>query len=200
MNDELKPLPEFISGKMIDAIRDGKSIFQKPMKADGTSQFVQPFNGSTGKKYTGSTALILMMQDRVDPRWMSYEQASYNKTPVQKNAKSTYFNFLSSTVSRPVLKDGEPVLKENNKPKMERVTLDEPVLVDAFVFNGKELKGLPEWKPAQPLFSPTERAERMFEAVKAAFGADESLMCYSPPYRIISDRNRRISIAGIVLC
>lgn len=180
MNDELKPLPEFISGKMIDAIRDGKSIFQKPMKTDRTSQFVQPFNGNTGKKYTGATALILMMQDRADPRWMSYEQASYNKTPVKKNAKSTYFNFLSSTVSRPVMKDGEPVMKENNKPQMERVTLNEPVLVDAFVFNGKELKGLPEWKPVQPLFSPTERAERMLEAVKASFGNDDSLMQHSP--------------------
>jgi antirestriction protein ArdC len=180
MSKDLKPLPEYISGKMIDAIRDGKSIFQKPMKKDGTSQFVLPFNASTGKQYTGTTALILMMQNREDPRWMTYDQASYNETPAKKDSKSTYFNFYSSNVTRPVMKDGEPVLKQNGKPKMERVTLDEPVLVDAFVFNGAQLKDMPEWKPEPSRFPPIERAERIFEAGMAAFEGGESMKCYSP--------------------
>jgi antirestriction protein ArdC len=180
MSNELKPLPEYISGKMIDAIKDGRSIFQKPMKNDGTSQFVLPFNASTGRQYTGSTALILMMQNREDPRWMTYDQASYNETPTKKDSKSTYFNFYSSNVTRPVMKDGEPVMKDNGKPKMERVKLDEPVLVDAFVFNGAQLKDMPEWKPEPARFSPTERAERIFEAGNAAFQGEESLKSYSP--------------------
>jgi antirestriction protein ArdC len=180
MSKELKPLPEYISDKMIAAIKDGKSIFEKPMNANGTSQFVQPFNASTGSKYNSSTALILMMQNKDDPRWMTYDQARFNKTPVTKDSKATYFNFFSKNVTRPVIENGEPVKKENGYPKTERVTLDKPVLVDVTVFNGSQLQDMPQYQPEPQLLTPIERAQAIVDAGNAAFKADESLIRYSP--------------------
>jgi antirestriction protein ArdC len=164
MSKEFKPLPEQISGKMIAAIKDGKSIFEKPMNADGTSQFVQPFNASTGKKYTGPAALILMMQDKTDPRWMTSNQASFNKTHVLKGAKGTLINFFTNNVTRPVMENGEQVKKENGFPKTERVTLDKPQLVDAWLFNGSQLNEMPEWKNVPQELTPAERAQSILDA------------------------------------
>jgi len=180
MSKEFKPLPEQISGKMIAAIKDGKSIFQKPMNADGTSQFVQPFNASTGKKYTGPAALILMMQDKEDPRWMTSNQASFNKTHVLKDSKGTLINFFSNNVTRPVMENGEQVKKENGFPKTERVTLDKPQLVDAWLFNGSQLNEMPAYEPVEYLLSPPERAQNIIDASNAVFEGEESLMTFSP--------------------
>lgn len=167
MSKEFKPLPEQISDKMIAAIKDGKSIFEKPMNADGTSQFVQPFNASTGKKYTGPAALILLMQDKEDPRWMTSNQASFNKTHVLKGSKGTLINFFTNNVTRPVMENGEQVKKENGFPKTERVTLDKPQLVDAWLFNGSQLNEMPEYQPEPQLLSPIERAQNILDASAA---------------------------------
>ena len=169
MSKEFKPLPEQISDKMIAAIKDGKSIFEKPMNADGTSQFVHPFNASTGKKYTGPAALILMMQDKEDPRWMTSNQASFNKTHVLKGSKGTLINFFSNKVTRPVMENGEQVKKENGFPKTERVTLDKPQLLDAWLFNGSQLKDMPQYEPEPQLMSPLERAQAIIDASNARF-------------------------------
>lgn len=180
MSKEFKPLPEQISDKMIAAIKDGRSIFQKPMNADGTSQFTQPFNASTGKNYTGPAALILMMQDKADPRWMTSNQASFNKTHVLKGSKGTLINFFSNKVTRPVMENGEQVKKENGFPKTERVTLDKPQLVDAWLFNGSQLNEMPAYEPVEYLLSPTERAQKILDASNAVFKGEESLMTFSP--------------------
>jgi len=168
MSKEFKPLPEQISDKMIAAIKDGKSIFEKPMN-DTTSQFVQPFNASTGKKYTGPAALILMMQDKEDPRWMTANQASFNRTHVLKESKGTLINFFSNNVTRPVMENGEQVKKENGFPKTERVTLDKPQLVDAWLFNGSQLKDMPAYQPEPPLLSPIERMQNIMNNSNAVF-------------------------------
>lgn len=167
MSKTFKPLPEQISEKMIAAIKDGKSIFEKPMNTDGTSQFVKPFNPSTGNKYVGPAALILMMQDKDDPRWMTSNQASYNKTHVLKGSKGTLINFFSSTITKPVIENGEPALKENGKPKTERVTLDKPQLVDAWLYNGENLNDMPEWIPEPQRISASERAQNIIDASNA---------------------------------
>ncbi len=180
MSKEFKPLPEQISEKMIVAIRDGKSVFQKPMNANASSQFMQPFNASTGKNYTGPAALILMMQDKADPRWMTSNQASFNKTHVLKGSKGTLINFFTNNITRPVMKDGEQVKKENGFPQTERVTLDKPQLVDAWLFNGSQLNEMPAYEPAEYLLSPQERAQKVIDAIDAVFEGEESMMAFSP--------------------
>lgn len=138
MNKQFKPLAEQISERMVNLLNDNRSIFTKPMKEDGTSQFVMPINAKTKQKYTGAAALVLLMQNRRDPRWLSFEQARYNKTPVKKGAHGTLIEFMSDNKLQQKVENGEPAFKENGKPKMERVKLDEPVKVDAWLFNGKD--------------------------------------------------------------
>lgn len=169
MTKEFKPLPEQISDKMIAAINDGKSIFEKPMKNDGTSQYAKPFNASTGRNYIGPAALILMMQDKNDPRWMTSNQASFNKTQVLKGSKGTLINFFTNNITRPVMENGQQIKKENGFPKTERVTLEKPQLVDAWLFNGNQLSEMQEYKPKPQLLTPIERAQNIIDASKAIF-------------------------------
>uniref|UniRef100_UPI0025EA9D78 ArdC-like ssDNA-binding domain-containing protein n=1 Tax=uncultured Mucilaginibacter sp. TaxID=797541 RepID=UPI0025EA9D78 len=164
MSETYKPLPEQISDRMVNLLKDGRSIFTKPMKEDGTSQFVMPINAKTKQSYKGATALVLLMQNRRDPRWLSYDQAGYNKTPVKKGAHGTLIEFYSDNKLQQATENGQPVVKENGKPKMERVKLEEPVKVDAWLFNGKDLTNLKELKPKAQELSPTERAQAILDS------------------------------------
>lgn len=169
MSENYKPLPEQISDRMVNLLKDGRSIFTKPMKEDGTSQFVMPVNAKTKQSYKGATALVLLMQNRRDPRWLSYEAASYNKTPVKKGAHGTLIEFYSDNKLQQATENGQPAVKENGKPKMERVKLDEPVKVDAWLFNGKDLTNLKELKTKAQDLTPMERAQAILDSSKVKF-------------------------------
>ena len=169
MSENYKPLPEQISDRMVNLLKDGRSIFTKPMKEDGTSQFVMPVNAKTKQSYKGATALVLLMQNRRDPRWLSYDQASYNKTPVKKGAHGTLIEFYSDNKLQQATENGQPVVKENGKPKMERVKLAEPVKVDAWLFNGKDLTNLKELKIKPQDLTPMERAQAILDSSKVKF-------------------------------
>ena len=118
MDNNYPPLSEKVAKKLIADFKAGTSIFQKPVKEDGKAAFALPYNPATDKNYRGHVALILMMQGREDARWMSFDKASYNKTPVRKEEKGTWINFYASSEIQPLLNDkGEKELKENGKPK-----------------------------------------------------------------------------------
>jgi len=163
MSEEFKPLAEQISERMASLLNDNRSIFTKPMKDDGTSQFVMPINAKTKQKYAGAAALVLLMQNRRDPRWLSFDQARYNKTPVKKGAHGTLIEFMSNNKLQQKVENGEPAFKENGRPKMERVKLDEPVKVDAWLFNGKDLDKLKELKIKTHPNTPIERAQAIID-------------------------------------
>ena len=174
MEESFKPLSEQISEKMIKGLDEGKSIFHKPMKDDGSSQFQQPFNPKTGLNYKGAAALVLMMNNRRDPRWMSYDQAAFNKTPVKKGVHGTLIEFQSSNKLQPAVDEqGQPVLTKNGNQKMERVKLDEPVTVKAWLFNGKDLKDMPELQTKEQQQSPIERAQAILDSSKAKFEPED---------------------------
>jgi antirestriction protein ArdC len=177
MSNNFKPLAEQVSEKMIADLKAGKSIFHKPISEDGTSQFQQPFNPSTKNAYKGPTALVLLMQNRQDPRWMTLNQANYNRTPVLKGEKGTLTNFFKNSEFQPVKNErGEPELKENGKPKMESVKLEEPVLTNAWLYNGAQLKNMPEMLREPQELSPIERAEKIIAGSKVEFVEAGSLM------------------------
>jgi antirestriction protein ArdC len=173
MSENFKPLPEQISERMVNLLKDGRSIFTKPMKDEGTSQFVQPINARTKQAYKGATALVLLMQNRRDPRWLSYDQASYNKTPVKKGAHGTLIEFYSNNKLQQATENGQPLKKENGQPKMERVEIDVPEKVEAWLFNGKDLTDLKELKPKPQDLTPMERAQAIIDSSKAKFEAED---------------------------
>ena len=163
MSEQFKPLADQVSDRMVNLLNDNRSIFTKPMKDDGSSQFVLPINARSKQKYTGPAALVLIMQNRRDPRWLSFDKALYNKTPVKKNAYGTLIEFMSTNELRPKTENGKPVLNKEGNQKMERVKLDVPVPVQAWLYNGKDLVGLRALKVKENPLTPTERAQAILD-------------------------------------
>lgn len=137
MSNNFKPLSEQVADKLLQQLKDGHSIFQK----NDAQPLIMPFNASTGKNYRGAPALILLLKQEPDPRWMTLEQGNFKKNNVMKDEKGTLISFYKTREMQP---SGET--KENGRPKMVSVKLDEPVLATAFVFNAKQLKDMPDLK------------------------------------------------------
>ncbi|MBT2560138.1 DUF1738 domain-containing protein [Pedobacter sp. ISL-68] len=171
---KFKALHEQIAEKLIKELDAGTSPFQKPWSDDPSAAFVTPVNPTTGKNYRGLNALWLAMQNHQDPRWMTLKQASFNKWTVEKGSKATLINFVKTTDIRPIRgENGEKVLDENGKAKTQLVELDKPVITQAWVFNGEQIKGIPELKQVQQekqkeqQWSPIERADHIVQLSKA---------------------------------
>jgi antirestriction protein ArdC len=140
MSNNFKPLTDQVAEKLIRQLKDGNSVFQQN---DG-KPLIMPFNASTGKNYRGAPALVLLLKQEPDPRWMTLEQGNFTKNNVMKDEKGTLISFYKTRDMQPVVEGGKPVMKDNGKPKMASVKLDEPVLTTAFVFNAKQLKDMPD--------------------------------------------------------
>jgi len=142
-------------------------------------------------------ALWLAMQGHEDPRWMTLKQASFNHWTVEKGAKATLINFVKQTDIRPLLDDqGQPVLKENGKPQTQTVKLDKPIITTAFVFNGEQIKGIPEWKEAYDekiatrQWTPIERAELILADSQAEIRHGGNQAFYQPAKDFIQLPNK----------
>jgi antirestriction protein ArdC len=172
MSNNFKPLSEQVADKLIQQLKDGNSIFQK----NDAQPLIMPFNANTGKNYSGVPALILLLKQEPDPRWLTLEQGNFSKNNVIKDEKGTLISFYKTRDMQPLIENGKEVLKENGKPKMVSVKLDEPVLTTAFLFNAKQLKDMPELAPvlAARAGSPTE--ERIKAIIEnSGLGPDTTL-------------------------
>lgn len=173
MSTSFKPLSEQIAGKMIADLKAGTSIFQL---SNNSINSALPFNIESGHRYAGPSALVLLMQKRDDPRWATSNQANRNHTAVVKGATGTLINFMSNYEFQKVVDEhGEPVLKENGKQRTERVKLEEPKQVDAWLFNGEQMRKLPKWEKEPMELSPAERAQVILDNSKAVIehGGDD---------------------------
>jgi antirestriction protein ArdC len=172
MSNNFKPLSEQVADKLIQQLKDGNSIFQK----NDAQPLIMPFNANTGKNYSGVPALILLLKKEPDPRWLTLEQGNFSKNNVIKDEKGTLISFYKTRDMQPLIENGKEVLKENGKPKMVSVKLDEPVLTTAFLFNARQLKDMPELAPvlAARAGSPTE--ERIKAIIEnSGLGPDTTL-------------------------
>jgi len=153
-----KPLSEVAAGKMATDLKNGFSIFQRP---NNSLNSALPFNIESGNRYTGPSALVLLMEKRDDPRWATSNQANRNHTAVLKGAASTMISFYSQYGLRKMVDgQGQDVLRDG-KPRYERVKLEQPELVEARLFNGEQMRKLPKWEKEPGLLSPVERAEQI---------------------------------------
>lgn len=167
------PLSEKIANRMITDLKSKISIFQKP---NNSMNSALPFNIKTGHRYSGPSALVLLMQKRDDPRWATFQQANLNSTAVKPQMTGTFINFKTSYENQKVFDEqGEPVLNENGYQRYERVKLAEPKEIDVQLFNGQQLRKLPQWEKPMEMYSPAERAEEILFQSKAVIelgGAD----------------------------
>ncbi|HZY39726.1 MAG TPA: zincin-like metallopeptidase domain-containing protein [Mucilaginibacter sp.] len=169
-----KSVNEKVSEKMAADLKRGISIFQKP---DNSMNTALPFNIESGNRYTGGAALTLLMQRRDDPRWATFNQANRNRTAVKPEMTGTFISFPSSYDIRKVFENGQPVMRKNGSQRTEMVRLKEPIIVEAKVFNGEQLRKLPEWEKQPQQLSPAERAEAILDNSKVAveFGGDDMM-------------------------
>ncbi len=158
MSNNFKPLSEQVAKKLTAQFEDGSSVFQQ-----GEKPLQMPFNPTTDKNYRGAAALVLLMVNRQDPRWMSMENANFKKWPVNKGEKGTLISFYKTSEMKPVIKDGEQVMKENGKPEREKVKLAEPELTSVFLWNAEQLDKIPAYEPKPQEHSPLERAKLILE-------------------------------------
>ncbi len=132
---EKKPFYEEIADRLIKQLEEGTAPWQKPWEP-GSSRM--PHNPVSGTRYKGANALWLAMQQRTDPRWMTYKQAQSVNAQVQKGEKGTLVQYWKFSDTIPKLDDkGKPVLDDNGKKKMITVKLERPKVFSAVVFNAE---------------------------------------------------------------
>jgi antirestriction protein ArdC len=172
MSTPYKPLSEQIAGKMIADLKTGNSIFQRP---NNSMHSALPFNLESGNRYSGPSALVLLMQKRDDPRWGTSNQANRNHTAVIKGSTGTLISFMSNYEIQKVFDGDQPVMKDNGKQRTERVKLDEPKLVEAWMFNAEQMRKMEKWEKEPNILSPAERAQIILDNSKAVIenGGDD---------------------------
>ncbi|CCO88208.1 TPA: DUF1738 domain-containing protein [Klebsiella pneumoniae] len=171
---EKKPFYEEIADRLIKQLEEGTAPWQKPWEP-GSSRM--PHNPVSGTRYKGANALWLAMQQRTDPRWMTYKQAQSVNAQVQKGEKGTLVQYWKLTDTIPKLDDkGKPVLDDNGKKKMITVKLERPKVFSAVVFNAEQIQGLPplEVKATKPDWERHERAENILQAMSVPIKHDQA--------------------------
>lgn len=176
---------ENIASELIKHLEAGTAPWQRPWTPD--HGFDLPYNHTTGNAYNGTNNLVLMMQMRDDPRWMTYKQAQAIDAQVRKGERGISLIRLVTHTER-VKRD------ENNKPLLdadghaikEYARLEQPFIKSFTVFNGEQIEGIPpyERKPVQYEWEPSEKAERILVASKAAI---DSHPLHHPAYNPDSD-------------
>jgi putative DNA primase/helicase len=167
MKKDKKAFHEQVAENLIAQLKQGTAPWQVPWKP-GDPLLTLPNNPTTGKRYRGINALNLMSQGFTDPRWLTYKQANSLGAQVNRREKSTrvqYWKFVEERIKKDGA--GNPVLDGNGEPIKERVKLERPKVFYAFVFNAKQIDGLPELKIDPPDWDPIDRAEQILQASNA---------------------------------
>ena len=174
MSKSFKPLPIQLSDKLVAEIKEGNSLFQKPLKENGLPAFVKPINPVTGKGYSAMNALILGMERHDDPRWLSAEAARYAGNWVKKDEKGTLIEFpKTSDIQAIRTAEGKVIKDDAGVTQTKTVEFDKPQRGQAFLFNGSQLKDiqpLDEFLAKQnegQTQSPNEKAAKLIEDSKA---------------------------------
>lgn len=174
MSKNFKALPIQLSDKLIAEIKEGNSLFQKPVKENGMPAFVKPINPTTGKGYSAMNALILGMQRHDDPRWMSAEAARFAGSLVKKDEKGTLIEFPKTNDIQAIrTADGKPIKNEQGITQTKTVEFEKPQQGKAFLFNAEQMRGimpLADYLAGQhdsQTLSPIDRAAKLIEDSKA---------------------------------
>ncbi|MEZ2338428.1 ArdC family protein [Mucilaginibacter sp. RCC_168] len=174
MSKNFKALPIQLSDKLIAEIKEGNSLFQKPIKENGMPAFVKPINPTTGKGYSAMNALALGMQRRDDPRWMSADAARYAGNWVKEGEKGTLIEFSKTSDIQAIrTAEGKTIKDDNGVTQTKTVEFEKPQQGKAFLFNAEQMKDimplqefLAKQEEGQAL-SPVERADKLIEDSKA---------------------------------
>lgn len=177
-----KDYMEKVANSIIDQLEQGTAPWLKPWEP---GQLRLPFNPTTGKEYRGMNSLWLHMQNKEDPRWLTFNQGKSEGANVRKGEKGTHIVYWKFSEER-TQKDeqGRPVIDaETGKEKKINVKLERPRSFTAVVFNASQFDGLPPLE-ARPKRDEPERnalAEKIIENSGAKIShVDGDRAFYSP--------------------
>lgn len=158
------------SRKVQNAITSGNAPWQKPVPADRETAR----NAAKEKPYAVAVnAFSLEMEEKSDPRWMSFEQIKYGKgLKLKKGSEGVRISFYQNEV-REQKRDGYGNLAytEEGKPDMQHVQLDKPIFRTPPVFNGEDIIGLPPLARIEPDSEAREMAAERAETLLVKSGA-----------------------------
>ena len=163
-----KEYAEEVAARIVEQLEQGTAPWQKPWQP---GELRLPYNHTTGKEYKGMNSMWLSMQGYVDPRWMTYNQASAEGGQVRKGSKGTHIVYWKFSEERKQTDEqGRPVIDpETGKQKTINVQFERPRSFMAVVFNASQIDGLPPLE-ARPLMPEPERRARA-EVILANSGA-----------------------------
>lgn len=174
MSKNFKALPVQLSEKLITEIKEGNSLFQKPVKDNDMPAFVKPVNPSTGKGYSAMNALILGMKRYDDPRWLTADAARFAGSWVKEGEKGTMIEFQKTSDIQAVrTAEGQKIKDDAGVTQTKTVEFDKPQPTKSFLFNAEQMKDVPPLKDflAQQQegdkLSPLQKAEKLISDSKA---------------------------------
>jgi putative DNA primase/helicase len=172
---------EQVASKLIEQIKAGAAPWQRPYEA---GMGIMPFNPVTGTRYKGINLVTLMVQECGDPRWMTYKQAKEGGYQVRRGERATviqYWKFEERTQRKD--ERGKAVRDQAGNPVYESRRLERPQVFLAYVFNAKQIDGIPAVERKVHNWDPVEEAERILQNSNAKIFYDGS----TPQYRSWSD-------------
>jgi antirestriction protein ArdC len=153
-----------VAAALIAAMEQGNTPWQKPWSASSMT----PINGATLNAYRATNRLLLALQGRSDPRWLTYRQAAEKGWQVRGGEKGTMIVKLVE------LAPGERSEDVDRQEGSEQSETDRKrmVLRRYFVFNAEQIEGIPPMEPQDPTqeFEPAERAEKVLQALREKTG------------------------------
>ncbi|WP_430233734.1 zincin-like metallopeptidase domain-containing protein [Nitrosomonas communis] len=167
MNKTSKPFPEQVAEQLIEQLKQGTAPWQVPWEP-GNPDSLFPMNPSTGKRYRGINALVLMSRssrdEYRDQRWMTYKQAIAAGAQVRKGEKGTTIQYWKFTHERnKVDENGKPVLDDKGETIKELIKLECPRVFYAVVFNAEQIEGLPPRQQKEQQWNALARAEHILQ-------------------------------------
>ncbi len=122
-----------LANTLVDQIEQGNAPWQRHFPSGVQYMPFNPYNGST---YHGVNIIQLLAQDREDPRWMTYRQATELGGQVRSGEEGIKVQYWKFTEEQKITIDGQEQTK--------KVDLKIPEVLYATVFNAEQIDNLPE--------------------------------------------------------
>jgi putative DNA primase/helicase len=177
------PFHERVAARLVAQLEAGTAPWQRPWQPG--SSYV-PTNAATGKSYRGINALLLLSQDRSDPRWLTYKQAEALDAQVRKGehgALIQYWKFQEQVPQRDA--QGSILRDEAGQALHSSVELERPRVFYAVVFNADQIDGLPALETKSRDWEPIARAEALLAKSGAQIVHGGVRAFYSPARDLI---------------
>jgi len=177
------PFHERVAARLVAQLEAGTAPWQRPWQPG--SSYV-PTNAATGKSYRGINALLLLSQDRSDPRWLTYKQAEALDAQVRKGehgALIQYWKFQEQVPQRDA--QGSILRDEAGQALHSSVELERPRVFYAVVFNAQQIEGLPAPETKSRDWEPIARAEALLAKSEATIVHGGVRAFYSPARDLI---------------